>query len=627
MKIPRSTLPLGIGLAVLAAIIFALAPGVQGTFYYDDISIFTGLPEYHSGIMSFAQYMQTGFTAGSLGRPLAMLSFLWPASAYPDHAQGIFWINIALHAVNTLLVGVVAWRIGELRQSPHALWLGVFCAALWGLAPIQAASVLIAVQRMADLSAFFIFFGLLLWIIGLQRSVNKPGQGRILQATGLIGMTLLAMLSKENGVLLPLFAGVIEATLLANMTLPDRRARKLLYLGSLVVVLGYLAHYLLNGGAVYPERNFNIWERLMTESGILFEYLRQSFAPRFLDIHPFHDAHPVVRSLIDFPINALAVVFWPLAALLAWLWRKRWPVVSFALLWFLVAHLLESSVIGLELYFDHRQYLAWFGPAFALVWGALHLPARYQTLARISLLAYVVFLGLMLRQTAELWGHPDTSARIWFERAPGSARAAEFLIKEYLAHSQGDQALLVLEKQIQTCPECLSSIAQAVQISCVLDKKEVLERNLVAFFERAPKVAQTFSTGSTLVSIHNHIQKGQCKLIDYPTLQRMNELLLARSQPMYNTKRQELLLNLYRIAVEQNELTKAATLMPEMYAALPRPELGPQILRNMLELGMTQEAHTFATDQVCASTNWSGLWLHDEWVKACTQAQAMLEKQ
>jgi len=291
-----------------------------------------------------------------------------------------------------------------------------------------------------------------------------------------------------------------------------------------------------------------------------------------------------------------------------------------------VAHVLESSVIGLELYFDHRQYLAWFGPAFAIVWGVLHVPVRYQTIARFGLVVYVLFLGLMMRQTAELWGHPDTSARIWFDRSPGSARAAEFLVKEYLARNQSDQALLVIEKQIQNCPDCLSSIAQAVQISCVLGDKPILERNLAAFFERAPHVAQTFSTGSTLLSIHDHIQKGQCKLIDFATLQKMNEVLLARSQYMYDTKRQELLLNLYRIAVEQGNLFKAASIMPEMYTALPRPELGPQIVRNMLELGLTHEAESFSKEHICSPHHRGGFWLRDEWKNACVQANTMLEQ-
>ncbi|MEW5838431.1 MAG: hypothetical protein AB1717_06330 [Pseudomonadota bacterium] len=611
---------------VFFAVLMALSPGINGAFYYDDIPILKLASEFYSGDLSFFQYMQGGFVAGSLGRPLSMLTFLWPASAYPDHPQVIFVINIALHAINAVLVGLLAWRIGALMNTPHALWLGVFCAALWGLAPIQTATVLIAVQRMAELSALFIWLGLLLWVIGLERALKTPGQGVIFQVTGLIGMPLLAVLSKENGVLLPILAGVIEATLLTKLVLPGRRARHLLYLASIVVVVGYLALDLWRGGAVYLERDFTIWERLITEAGILFEYLRQSLAPRFLDIHPFHEAYPVVRSLTEQPIYALAVLFWPLAAIAAWVYRKRWPVVSMAILWFLVAHMLESSVIGLELYFDHRQYLAWFGPVFALTWGLLHVPAPYQRVARITLLIYIAFLGLMMRQTAELWGHPVTSAHIWFDRNPGSARAAEFLAKEYLALNRGSEALGVLEQQIKACPECLSSIAQSVQISCVLGDKEHFERSLNAFFEQAPKVAQTFSTSSTLLSLHNHIQKGQCTLLDYATLGRMNQALLERTQPTHDEKRQELLLNLYRIAVERRDISLAAKLMLEVYAALPRADLSLSIVRNLLQIGSVEQAQSFVDEQICNNHPKESFWSHGEWGQTCLQAKRMLEQ-
>ena len=611
---------------VLFGVFLALLPGINGTFYYDDLSLLKTLPEFYSGALSFNQYMQGGFIAGLLGRPFSMLTFLWPASAYPDHAQAIFTINIALHATNTLLVGLLVWRIGQLLNTERLLWLGVFTAALWGLAPIQAASVLIAVQRMAELSAFFIFLGLLLWITGLHRAKSNPGQGRIFQASGLIGMAVLAVLSKENGVLLPVFAGVIETTLLARLALPDRNLRNVLYLVSTLVVVGYLTFYTWYYEGVYWERNFDIWERLMTEAGILFEYLRQSIAPRFLDIHPVHDAPPIVRSLTESPLIILAVIFWPLVTLLAWFWRKRWPVFAFALLWYVVAHLLESSVVGLELYFDHRQYLAWFGPAFAIVWSALHSPARHQILIRIGLVAYVLFLGLMMRQTAELWGSPDTSARIWFERSPGSARAAEFLAKEYLARNQGGQALVVLEQQIKACPECLSSIAQAVQISCVLGMEDVFTRQKAAFFEQAPKVEMTFSTGGTLLSIHDHITKGQCKLMNLDELQRMNESMLTRKQTMFDTKRQELLLNLYRIAVEQGDLDRAPSLMLEMFQALPRADLAISIVHNLLELGLYEKANDFVSTQVCHSSAKDGFWLRGEWSQACARTRNMLRQ-
>jgi hypothetical protein len=614
-------------LVVLALVVTALAPGVNATFFYDDTPILQLLPNVAAGRMPVADFMNFGFYTGPLGRPLSMATFLWPVTAYPKHPEAIFAINIALHAANTLLVGLLAWRIGQILNSPHALWLGVFTAALWGLAPIQAATVLVAVQRMASLSAFFTWLGLLLWIIGLQRSLQYPSQGRALQIIGLIGMTGLALLSKENGALLPLFAGVIEATLLSNLMLPYRRVRGLLYFSSLMVLLSYLVYSLWSSGGVYWERAFNVWERVMTEAVILFEYLRQSFAPRFLDIHPLHDAYPVIHSFSEHPEAAAALLFWVIVIPLAWFYRKRSRVLSFAVLWFLTAHLLESSVLALDLYYEHRQYIAWFGFAFALVWGALHVSIRFQKLARFGLGAFILLLGFLMYQTAALWGRPVHAAEIWFERNPGSTRAAEHLALIYTQLDLHERAYATLDRQVTNCPNCLASIAQAIQLSCLLGKQSDVSRHLTEYFKQVLIAPVTGGTAGTLSQLQNLVKKKRCTLVDWDTLERMNNSLLDRALPMYNLKRQQVLNNLHLLAIEKGNMEASVQLLLATYTAAPRAELGLSTVQYLLQQNQRDKALRFVSDHLCAPQPMSALFSHAEWNKACVRAQSLLDNQ
>ena len=61
-----------------------------------------------------------------------------------------------------------------------------------------------------------------------------------------------------------------------------------------------------------------------------------------------------------------------LVGLALWGVRRR-AMWSFGLLWYLVGHSLESSLLSLELVFEHRNYVPSFGILFA---GAYYLPWR-----------------------------------------------------------------------------------------------------------------------------------------------------------------------------------------------------------------------------------------------------------
>lgn len=87
--------------------------------------------------------------------------------------------------------------------------------------------------------------------------------------------------------------------------------------------------------------------------------------PRAVAFGPFHDDYTVYDS--SSILAWLAAAAWLLVAVLAFILRQRTRLPLFALLWFTVAHLVESTVIPLELYFEHRNYLAVVGPLFALV--------------------------------------------------------------------------------------------------------------------------------------------------------------------------------------------------------------------------------------------------------------------
>src|SRR6185312_15539881 len=90
-----------------------------------------------------------------------------------------------------------AWRIDL------AALLG---AALWLLHPLLVSTTLYIVQREAMLPATFILAGLLAWLHGRERlREGHLRSGLAWICIGLGGCTVLAVLAKANGALLPLY--------------------------------------------------------------------------------------------------------------------------------------------------------------------------------------------------------------------------------------------------------------------------------------------------------------------------------------------------------------------------------------------------------------------------------------
>ena len=87
-----------------------------------------------------------------------------------------------------------------------------------------------------------------------------------------------------------------------------------------------------------------------------------------------------------------------------WL-RRRLPVVACGILWFFVGHLLESTVIPLELMFEHRNYLPSFAVLLAVI-GAVH-AVRNATFTRMVIvcgaIASPVLFAAVTSATVDDW--------------------------------------------------------------------------------------------------------------------------------------------------------------------------------------------------------------------------------
>lgn len=411
--------------ALLIIVTLAFYPGLSGNFFFDDKSSIVdnvSLQLFDGSFSSLISASSNGI-ASPLGRPVSMASFalnLHFGGADPFYFK---LINLLIHLANGGLVFVLArqlWRCmaGGGNSFPAALWM----TAVWLLHPINLSPVLFVVQRMTSLAAFFTLAALCLYLYGRQTAGRR---GWIAIAISLLACWPMAMLSKETALLLPLFILICEWLVPDGFRpLPPRILRHTaLILGLAVATLLITKWDLLAGGYVF--RGFGPVERLLTETRVLWFYLLQLFLPwpDLFSLH--HDDFTISHGLLSPPQTLLAIIGWAILIAIAIHRRQRSPLFTFAIAWFLAAHALESTLLPLEIAYEHRNYLASLG---ILLWlAALLFPPQAQIQGKAPRLvlaaSFVFFCALVTTLRADQWGDEYRRTQLEATIHPNSARA------------------------------------------------------------------------------------------------------------------------------------------------------------------------------------------------------------
>lgn len=423
-----------IGLGMIA---WAYWPGLAGPFLFDDYGNLNALGAYGrvDRWPAFLYYLTSG-NADPTGRPVALLSFLLDARDWPAAPWAFKRTNLILHLVNTVLLALTLTRLqaGIRRRRPDipvSSFTPLLGAMLWGAHPFFVSTTLYVVQREAMLPMTFVLLAILAWdraVLHFTRHRNQVAW--VWAIVGMSGATLLAGFSKANGFLAPLLVGLAYLYCLRPIDISPRRRWRMmdtaaalcLGLPSLLVI-AYLLH---TGTQLWslpqlPGRDWTLPERLLSEPRAVWTYIARLLLLRGGG-GVFVDDFATSRGWLD-PVTTLPAALALLTSVVAAIsLRRRIPIISFAWLFFLATQLLESSVVPLELYFEHRAYLS----AAFLGWPLAHALSRRSGYERyqISFATLLVSALLLLTyQRAVIWGNPEILAKFSAMREAGSPRS------------------------------------------------------------------------------------------------------------------------------------------------------------------------------------------------------------
>ena len=553
-------------LAALFAVAYGIyAPGLSGWFLFDDYPNLSALDTIKSDptVDQFIQFFLHGISSPT-GRPLSLATFALQAFDWSKNPAAFLRVNLMLHLVNGLLLCWLLLRATRLMQLPArpALWIPVAATALWLVAPIQITAVIYIIQRMTELSAMFVFAGVLLYLAGREAQLRGAERRGLLTMSAGVGVGLgLGVLAKENAVLLPLLIVVTEFTLLAH--LPRSQAWKrwaLVFLGlPIAALVAFLAIRMDTYLASYAIRDFTLGQRLMTEARVLFFYLFKALVPAPSEIRLLYDDYVVSEALWR-PWTTLASIVGIAALLVAALkLRVRQPVAAFAVLWFFAAHLLESTFIPLELVFEHRNYQASIAVFFALAFYGRYLwrPAaapHVRAAMTVLVAAYFALLCTVTWQVATLWGKPLQMSAWWAHKLPDSRRAKVEFLGTLLAFGLTEKVVEVANEASQKWPTDPMFNMVLLHFSCHHADIAAPPTADTAARIRATR-RDIFTVSYLLDTVLNLMERGICKRVDPREVQLLVEAM--SENPMLMTQRRNMLLLYARVLKLQNKQLEA----------------------------------------------------------------------
>lgn len=432
---------------VLGGALFLYWPALSGPFLFDDFHNLENLNQIRGTLTwgRLGQYLAAFH--GDPGRPLAALSFLINDTAWPSDPWAFKYTNLLLHATNGLLVYLLARTLarpedGDNPNDLTATYVGLAAAAIWLIHPIQISTIFQVVQRMTVMSAGFVLAGLCSYTWLLRKATSTTYALAAVFALGLF--SALAFLCKENGALAPLYAWVLNSTLLRSTIQRKPKAVQKLATHSVQVaaVAPFIAFFLNAGSWLdYSFRPFTLQQRLLTEPRVICDYLRQIVAPTLSGSGSlFHDDFLLSTGLVSPPstLPALCLVLTLLVGAITL--RKRSPHLSFAVLFFLAGHSIESTFVSLELYFEHRNYLPIFGFAFVIAYWTIHSKPQRRGIFLAAFGCYLSLCAFITHQQSFIWGSERLLATVWAVEHPLSERAQELRAKVFYTDGNLDGA-------------------------------------------------------------------------------------------------------------------------------------------------------------------------------------------
>lgn len=500
----------------------------------------------------------------TLYRPVANFTFALNYYFGRLDVFGYHLVNVSVHLVASMFLFLLIYHTLNLpilraRYGSGSYFIALLATVFWAINPVQIQAITYIVQRMASMSAMFYVMAMYFF---LKARVSQGRSRKGLFFFMCVFSGLLSVGSKENAVMLPFSILIFDLFFIQGLT--RENIRKSVRILLLLIIIPPIFAFLLKGPSVFDPahileqyeltRPFTLMERLLTEPRVILFYISLLFYPMPQRLSICHDI-PISHSLID-PLTTIIAILAILGVLgLCIIKARQWPFITYCIIFFFLNHLIEGSFFGLELMFEHRNYLPsmlLFAPLAVLFAKAIGFYCNKRTM-QVILSGFLVLLLVGFGHSTFMRNYTwETERSLWAdaaEKAPDHIRPHMNLGYVFSEYKMNEKALSEF------------TAAASRKNTCNITDKGTLLFNLGAVHHRMGNLDLALeyyhkaerATFSVSGSRHNNI--GMILEIKGQTKEAKQEYLKAILDPMTNVQPFR---NLSLMLLEESQVKAAA---------------------------------------------------------------------
>jgi hypothetical protein len=417
----KNIIPIFILLALIAVV---YSNSFNTSLHFDDTTNIIRNVPVHLKDFTWKNVKKTFYGGGKRGdiyhphlyRPVAVFSFALNYYFHELEVFGYHLVNFLIHTVASIFLFLFIKQILDFLKYPHSLPIALISTVLWALNPIQVTSVTYITQRMTSMAGMFYIMAMYFYLKGRMSPENSSSLKY--WGTSIICVTL-ALGCKENAIMVFFSIFLFDLIFIPKKENIKRNVMVFLW----IILAGILIIYALSGWETlsynqlmegYAKRDFTLGQRLLTGPRVILFYI-------MLLVFPYHGllslTHNLVvsKSLIDPLATLVALLVLATIITLAIVKIRKYPLISYCVLFFFLNHLIEVSIFPLELVFEHRNYIPsfFFFLPFSIL--LLHIWKNwlgFKVMVPALASSIILFFGYNTYYQNDVW---ETDLKLWID--------------------------------------------------------------------------------------------------------------------------------------------------------------------------------------------------------------------
>ncbi len=395
--------------AAIVAVFWAYGPALRGTWLFDD----TVLP------YSQASTPPDFFAWVNRVRPVLKVTYWMNHQLAPEGSTyGYHVVNLLIHLAAGGLMFLVVRRFLEWSGAEAARrnLLAGFAAGVFLLHPAMTEAVAYTAGRSESLSTMWV---LAAFAVFLYRPKPEISWGRVVAVFALFA---LALGSKEHTAVLVALLLLTDFWWNPGFSFKGIRGNWKLYLpmaAAAALALSLVWDLIVHGGGAGFSLGIAWYQYLFTEFRALFVYIQEFLFPYNLTADWYF---PISKTIFDYgAIAGLAVLLALLGA--AWLFRRRFPLVTYGFLVYLLLMAPTSSIIPIkDPVAERRLYFSVLGLLLILTYLVSRIRIDRQALTTLCV-AVLLACAVGTHVRAAVWDNDEAFWKDVVQKAPENARA------------------------------------------------------------------------------------------------------------------------------------------------------------------------------------------------------------